>query len=187
MCSFSPPKWLFSQEAIEIKQLNLPECYTMVLHMRHGRLVCIPRLDAKKKWCLRHPNADTSGYCITDREWSIDLEGTRIEPGCTTEQMARCANQYEARPTGDGKERVQSVAQRTQTGWCQSPLFCPSQRTWSGIWNHPRSLWSWATCRDWSSKDTADHYASSLALKAAANEVAKVGYEGLDLTHLYPR
>ncbi|WP_282078817.1 site-specific integrase [Epibacterium ulvae] len=39
----------------------------------------------------------------------------------------------------------------------------------------------------WSSKDTADHYASSLALKAAANEVAKVGYEGLDLSHLYVR
>lgn len=37
----------------------------------------------------------------------------------------------------------------------------------------------------WSSKDTADHYASSLALKAAAKEVAKVSYEGLKLDHLY--
>lgn len=39
----------------------------------------------------------------------------------------------------------------------------------------------------WSSKDTADHYASSLALKAAAKEVAKVGYDGLKLDHLYQR
>jgi integrase len=39
----------------------------------------------------------------------------------------------------------------------------------------------------WSSKDTADHYASSLALKAAASEVAKVRYEGLTLDHLRQR
>lgn len=36
----------------------------------------------------------------------------------------------------------------------------------------------------WSSNDTADHYASSLALKAAAIEVTRVSYEGLKLDHL---
>jgi len=37
----------------------------------------------------------------------------------------------------------------------------------------------------WSSKDTADHYASSSALKKARHEINRVGYEGFVLNHLY--